>query len=314
MNTSLPVEEKPRKWMAVGLTSLVALLLIAWAIYGIGEYGLALFVITPLFIGGCSAVIYAYKRAVSCRAVVQTGFWSLGLCMVLLMACAMEGLICIVMALLPAILLTWVGSLLGYALVRKTPGKTPLAVLLLTCSIPSLSFIEKSYPPSLNAVTTSVEIKATPETVWRHVIAFPQLPEPTAFIFKTGIAYPVNATITGEGVGAVRHCNFNTGSFVEPVTAWKEARLLKFDVAEQPAPLKELSFWDVKAPHLHDYFVSKQGQFRLIPLPNGNTLLEGTTWYYHNIKPAFYWRQWSTFIIHKIHQRVLEHIKQQAEK
>jgi hypothetical protein len=54
--------------------------------------------------------------------------------------------------------------------------------------------------------------------------------------------------------GAVRHCNFTTGSFVEPITVWDEPRLLKFEVVEQPAPMKELSFWDIDAPHLHDYF------------------------------------------------------------
>jgi hypothetical protein len=88
---------------------------------------------------------------------------------------------------------------------------------------------------------------------------------------------------------------------------------LKFDVVEQPAPMKELSFWDIDAPHLHDYFVSKQGQFKLTELPNGKTQLEGTTWYYHNIKPALYWQLWSDYIIHEIHNRVLTHIKMKSE-
>jgi len=42
-------------------------------------------------------------------------------------------------------------------------------------------------------------------------------------------------------------------------------------------------------------------------------LLEGTTWYYHNIKPAAYWQLWSDYIIHKIHVRVLNHIKFNSE-
>jgi len=91
-------------------------------------------------------------------------------------------------------------------------------------------------------------------------------------------------------------------------------RLLKFDVLEQPAPMKELSFWNVDAPHLHDYFVSKRGEFKLIALPNGHTLLEGTTWHYHNIRPVFYWRLCRNYIIHEIHGRVLRHIKVNAEK
>jgi hypothetical protein len=71
--------------------------------------------------------------------------------------------------------------------------------------------------------------------------------------------------------------------------------------------------YQIDAPHLHDYFVSKKGQFKLTKLANGNTLLEGTTWYYHNIRPAFYWRLWSNYIVHKIHERVLVNIKEKSE-
>jgi hypothetical protein len=42
-------------------------------------------------------------------------------------------------------------------------------------------------------------------------------------------------------------------------------------------------------------------------------LLEGTTWYENKIKPAFYWNIWSDFIVHKIHKRVLSHIKSESE-
>jgi hypothetical protein len=78
--------------------------------------------------------------------------------------------------------------------------------------------------------------------------------------------------------------------------------------------MKELSFWDIDAPHLHDYFVSKKGQFRLVKLSESETLLEGTTWYYNRIKPGFYWDLWSNYIVHQIHIRVLTHIKQVSEK
>jgi hypothetical protein len=165
----------------------------------------------------------------------------------------------------------------------------------------------------LRSVTTSIEINASPQAVWKNVIAFPQLTEPTEFVFKTGIAYPINATIDGRGVGAIRHCNFSTGSFVEPIKVWDEAKLLKFSVEQQPAPMKEISFYDIKPNHLHGYWISKEGQFKLTKLANGGTLLEGTTWYVNKIGPGFYWTIWSDFIVHKIHERVLSHIKAQAE-
>jgi hypothetical protein len=68
------------------------------------------------------------------------------------------------------------------------------------------------------------------QDVWREVIAFSPIPEPQEFMFRLGVAYPMNAKITGEGVGAIRYCNFSTGSFVEPITHWEEHKRLAFDV------------------------------------------------------------------------------------
>jgi len=309
----LSSDDTKRKWTAVGLTVAISGLLTLWGIYGIGQYGIALFILTPLFIGAGSTILYGLKKEITKREAWLIGLLTLGIFTAGLLVFAIEGVICIAMAAPFGLLLTCVGSLIGYAIINKTPNNAPTAMLILIGIIPTMGFIEKDSKPTLTSVVTSIEINADPKTVWKNVVEFPQLDEPTELIFKTGIAYPINAKIEGTGVGAVRHCNFTTGSFVEPITVWDEPRLLKFDVVEQPAPMKELSFWDIDAPHLHDYFVSKQGQFKLTVLPNGKTLLEGTTWYYHNIKPTFYWQLWSDHIIHKIHDRVLTHIKKNAE-
>jgi hypothetical protein len=77
--------------------------------------------------------------------------------------------------------------------------------------------------------------------------------------------------------------------------------------------MKEMSFYDINPTHLHGYWVSQKGQFKLTKLSNGHTLLEGTTWYVNKTKPDFYWTIWSDYIVHKIHNRVLEHIKEQTE-
>ncbi len=309
----MPTDDKKLKWAAVGFTVIIAGLLSLWGIHGIGQYGIALFVLTPLFIGASPVILYGIKKEITKQEAWQIGLLTLGIFMIGLLVFAIEGIICIMMAAPFAVLLTWAGTLIGYAIVSKMPGNAPTTLLLLIVSIPAMSFTEKDNKPVLTSVVTAIEINADPQTVWKNVIEFPELEKPSEFIFRTGIAYPINAKIEGAGVGAVRHCNFTTGSFVEPITVWDQPRLLRFDVEEQPAPMKELSFWDIDAPHLHDYFVSKQGQFKLTKLANGNTLLEGTTWYYHNIRPAFYWRLWSNYIVHKIHERVLVHIKKKSE-
>lgn len=300
-------------WVSVAVTVLIAGLLTVWGIYAIGQYGISLFILIPLFIGANSTFINGWKRDVSLKQGINIGILTLCIYGVCLMVFAIEGLICIMMSLPLSMLMTTIGSILVSMIMNRNRNNGLKMVLLLLVMIPTTAFIEQKQEPTLSSVVTSIEIEADLETVWKNVVEFPKLDEPTEFIFKAGIAYPTDATIDGNGIGAIRYCNFTTGSFVEPITIWDEPNLLKFDVLEQPEPMKEISFWDIDAPHLHDYFVSKEGQFKLTKLPNGNTLLEGTTWYYHNIRPEFYWRLWSDYIIHKIHERVLNHIKTNSE-
>lgn len=302
-----------RIWMSVAIGVIIAILLSLWSIYGMKSYGMVLFLFIPFLMGAIPVIIYGSKYSITITYALLLGIRTLVIYLVGLIIFAFEGLICITMAIPILLLLVITGSLIGYVIVKKAPDRSSMTIVLLIFAFPTLSFLGKDHQPSLTSVVTQIEIEADLPTVWKNVIEFSPLEEPTEFIFKTGIAYPLDASIEGSGVGAIRYCNFTTGSFVEPITVWEEPHLLKFDVLEQPEPMKELSFWDIDAPHLHDYFVSKQGQFKLTKLPNGNTLLEGTTWYYHNIRPNMYWQWWSDTIIHQIHNRVLKHIKKQAE-
>lgn len=169
-------------------------------------------------------------------------------------------------------------------------------------------------PPPLFAVTTTLDVDAPPDVVWRHVISFSDIPAPDDWVFRAGVAYPVRARIDGQGVGAIRYCEFSTGPFVEPITAWEPGRLLKFDVTQNPPAMREWTFRDdVHPPHVSDFLQSQGGEFRLTPLPNNRTRLAGTTWYRHNMWPAAYWRLWSDSIIHRIHTRVLTHVKTLSE-
>lgn len=280
------------------------------------DYAFGLFIWLPIVLGATSTLIFAYKNSATRRQLLSNSYLTLLIFCLGLLLFAWEGVICLLMAAPIGFICTYIGFLIGYSFSKSNiNSNTPTAIILLMLSVPSLMAFENNIKitDDLRSVTTTIEINASPEKVWQNVVAFPQLKEPTEFIFKTGIAYPINATIAGQGVGAVRHCNFSTGSFVEPITVWDQPKLLKFSVDEQPVPMKEISLYNIQPNHLHGYWVSKEGQFKLTELPNGHTLLEGTTWYINKIKPNFYWTIWSDFIVHKIHQRVLKHIKAEAE-
>jgi hypothetical protein len=175
--------------------------------------------------------------------------------------------------------------------------------------------VNANYEPPLHQVVTYVEVDADIHKVWDELVAFSTIDEPKEWLFKTGIAYPTHAEMKGKGVGAVRECHFTTGAFIEPITIWDEPYVLEFSVLDQPPPMIEWTIYQAGfIPHLEGYFRSRKGRFQLSKTADNQVRLEGTTWYTHDIWPSFYWRLWSDAILHRIHLRVLQHIKSKAEK
>lgn len=281
-----------------------------------GDYGWSVFIFIPFIIGFLPAYLTGNKIEIKKSTAYGLSFITLGLAVLALLVFAVEGLICIAMASPLLVIAVWIGSYLGFTFSNSNHiNPSNLSLLLLLASFSCMSFDYLYEPKTLFSVRTEITVNAPVERVWDNVIVFDELEEPVDWIFKTGISYPTHATITGNGVGAIRYCNFTTGSFVEPITTWDEPNLLRFDVKDQPIPMNELNpFWEVNPPHLDGYFKSHKGQFKLIKINDNQTLLEGTTWYTIDIHPENYWKVWSDFIIHRIHKRVLNHIKDEAEK
>jgi hypothetical protein len=216
------------------------------------------------------------------------------------------------------IILAVVGGAAGYQIQFGFYRRRQLSGVLLTFGffLPLLMSGEKALltTPRLIRVDTAVDIKASPEVVWRNVIAFPELAAPGEWFFHAGISYPLRARIEGVGPGAIRYCSFSTGDFVEPIVVWDEPRLLRFTVTKNPPPMAEWTlFRDLHPPHLTNFFVAEAGEFKLVRKPHSRTRLVGSTWYRHHIWPEWYWQLWSDAIVQRIHLRVLEHIKGLAE-
>jgi len=301
--------------LGVGAAIAIGVGMLVLCVYGLGLYGTVLFFATPFAMGATTAAVYNGQVT---RRLGDT----LGLAVVatlltgsMLLLFAIEGILCIAMAAPIAMAIAIVGALVGRAIVVSTRGDSPGAALVVG-ALPLLAFGEaRLAAPPTHDVTTDIEIDAPPEAVWPHVIGFSDLPEPPAWQYRLGVAYPMRARIDGEGVGAVRRCEFSTGAFVEPITAWDPPRRLAFDVVQQPPSMTEWSpYHDVKAPHLEGYMTSKGGEFRLEPLPGGRTRLVGTTHYTMAIYPELYWRGYAELLLHGIHTRVLRHIKRLTEE
>ena len=309
-----------RIWNKINLISIV-ITLITVQILGylsinyFGDYGWTVFILIPIIIGFLPPYISGRKLDLTKSDAYNLSFVTAILASLVLLIFAIEGLICLLMASPLLAIGIWIGSYIGYKITKKNlinPTNTTLILLFLSSSFMSFDYINK--PTDLIPVRTKIIVNSPIEKVWTNVVTFDKIDEPVDWIFKTGISYPTDATIVGKGVGAIRYCNFTTGSFVEPITTWDEPNLLQFDVKEQPIPMNEVNpFWEVHPPHLDGYFKSYKGQFKLTKINKNQTELEGTTWYKVDIYPEFYWRTWSDFIVHRIHNRVLNHIKKKSE-
>lgn len=287
---------------------------------GITNYGVSLFIGTPFAAGLVSALLLNAHRDQGAMKTQAVAASSLLISAGLMMGFLIEGLVCVAMAVPFALPLTMLGAVIGRGIARASwPSATAPAIAgMVFLIVPSFSAVEKLFAPAPEKfqVRSEVVVNAPPELVWRHVVSFSELPPPTEAIFKTGIAYPIRAEIANRGVGAKRRCVFSTGAFVEPITAWEEPRRLAFGVEEQPPVMRELSWRrDFVPAHVTNrYLRSTAGEFLLEPLPGGRTRLIGTTWYELQFWPAAYWRLWSDAIIHRIHLRVLAHVKTLSEQ
>jgi hypothetical protein len=306
-------ERRKSALLAIGAALAVTIPTVLLGVYFERSYSFGLFLGTPFTAGWVSGQVFNKHHARGAGETIQVALIATLLSGVALLAFGAEGAFCLALALPLAALVAIPGALLGQAVALRgavpTSRAGPVALLA-----PVLVLAEPRLPPPTYTITSVVEIEAPPERVWADVVSFPRLPPPTEWLFRIGVAAPERARIEGTGVGAIRYCDFTTGSFIEPITAWQGGRLLAFDIVRQAPAMREWSpYRDVNPPHLDGYFRATHGEFRLGALPHGRTRLEGRTSYTVNMFPQGYWAVAAGRIVSAIHLRVLRHIKRLAE-
>jgi uncharacterized membrane protein YhaH (DUF805 family) len=299
--------------LGVAATLAVTLLTVGMGVYLRRSYSAGLFLGVPFTVGYISSYIYNYGHERPAGQSIVIALASVTMAAGALVLFALEGSVCTVLALPLALAIAFPGAVLGRIIARRGVHASTGAGMALV--VPLFIGVEPRTPAPTHEVITVVEIAAPPDVVWRHVVTFPDLPPPTERLFRAGVAAPLRARIEGTGVGAIRYCDFTTGSFVEPITAWHENQLLAFDITAQAPPMTELSpYGEIYPPHLDGYFRATHGEFRLTPLPGGRTRLEGRTDYVVDMFPQVYWTVPARAIVTAIHARVLHHIQTLAEE
>ena len=319
---AVPAPERSKAsamWIAGLLGAVIGLGALGVSVGLLGKYGAALMLGAPAISGFATGAFYArlkpdgrFREAFG--ATVISCVVTLGLAI----AFAIEGLVCLVMAFPLLVIPAFIGSFIGFSAALAMPARTTTGTIAGAMLIfPLLLGVERINPlPPLSppALETAIEIDAPPERVWAHVTQVAEMDPPDELFFRVGVAYPLHATLDAEAVGAVRRCEFTTGTALETVETWAPPSKLTFRIDTQPDPMREATLWaGPRQPHLDGYVRNQRGQFTLERLSGGRTRLVGRSWYTVRMTPESYWRLWSDAVIHTIHGRVLRHVKMRAE-
>jgi hypothetical protein len=240
-------------------------------------------------------------------------------CEVAVLLLNLEGLICVAMFTPIALATASLGGVAAGVIVRYVPGKSKGTSLVCILFLPLVvAPLEQRFPShrEVRTVETVTDIRATPEIVWRNIERVPRI-EPTelqpSWSRRIGFPAPVEATLSREGVGGVRHATFQGGVlFVETIDAWEPEKRLAFSIRAQGAEIPPTTL-DEHVKVGGAFFDVLHGEYRLEPLPNGKTRLHLSS--HHQVSTDFNWyaHLWTDAVMADLQKTILRVVKNRCE-
>ena len=227
-----------------------------------------------------------------------------------------EGIICLIMMTPVALIMAMLGGVAGGFCARRF-SRTPLVCVMV------LPFVvaggERWAGPSyeMREVATSIAIKATPAEVWQQIERVPPIRvEEQRFSWsqKIGFPRPIEATLSREGVGGVRHATFAGGVlFVEAVTVWEPERRLGFDIRADTKNIPAHTL-DEHVTIGGRYFDTLHGEYSIETRPDGIVVLHLVSRHRLSTTFNFYARLWTDAIMGDIQENILYVIRGRCER
>ena len=230
-----------------------------------------------------------------------------------------EGSICLVLAAVvyyPLAILGGIAAGIYYTRSDNNRLKSGILAALLILPLVSGAVEEKiGIKAEQSRVANSILIRATPAEIWQQIIRVPEITEPLdGFFYKLGFPKPVEATLSYEGVGAVRVASFERGlTFIETVDVWEPERKLSFAIKADPesTPLTTL---DAHVTVGGRYFDVLRGTYEIVPVSEGVSELKLSSHIRVSTHFNFYAGWWGDFLMYDIQKTILKVIKSRAEK
>lgn len=232
--------------------------------------------------------------------------WEGSICVVLLSP------ISIVMSMLGGLVAAWIAN----ARRSKNGRNITIGGLLLVPYVVAPIEMRFSPPDELRVVENEIVVRAPLETVWANVARVPAFREDEhrfAWSHAIGFPRPVEATLSHEGVGGVRHATFERGVlFIETVTVWEVNRKLTFSIHADATTIPPTAL-DEHVTVGGPFFDVLEGEYELEPLPDGSVRLRLRS--RHRVSTHFnaYATLWTDWIMSDVQSYILDIIRRRCE-
>ncbi|MDF7813002.1 hypothetical protein [Hymenobacter sp. YC55] len=231
----------------------------------------------------------------------------------------LEGMIC-VLIISPLFLVTaCVGANLYIRFTENRPDRKKTYTLTAFALLPFLMApVESQFaaPDDLRRVENTVLIAAPIDVVWQNIIRVPPIPATDlgpSVIDNIGFPRPVEATLTHEGIGGVRHATFERGvEFIETVDVWEPQRRLSFSIVPNTATIPPTTF-DEHVTVGGRFFDVLRGTYELEAAGAGHTQLILYSQQRLSTRLNPYAGLWTDYVMSEIQRRILTVIQKRCE-
>jgi hypothetical protein len=230
-----------------------------------------------------------------------------------------EGTVCIVMITPIALVCGSLGGLTAGAAIRPSQPHMATMSMVIVALLPFVvGPAEHRLPPSqeIRSVESDVTIHATPRVIWANIERVrPIDPSELERSWNRSIGFPrpIEATLSYEGVGGVRHATFaGDVVFIETIDEWDPERRLGFSIHPDTKNIPR-STLDEHVTVGGSYFDVLHGEYILEPGSTGETRLRLIS--RHRVSTDFNWyaRLWTDAVMRDVQRSILHVIKNRCE-
>lgn len=282
-------------WITSAIVLIAGFLFLHFDIVG---YGFSFFMLFPLAVGFAIGTHDKKKRGIYSLifgALVFFGF---------LLAGALEGLICVAMALPLFLIMIYIGYKVQQKVIRNEPEETeklmisitPILLLLLMNPIEQMIIPE----PKVITIINSITLDYSPEIVFDEVKQMEKLDANKPIGLFLGLPSPYKCELEADTVGAKRNCLFSNGKIVAEITKYEKGKVLEMDVIDYTLTGR-------------DWFEFIDAKYTFQKL-DGKTKITRTSSYKSILNPRVYWAPLESWGIEQEHKFVLNSLKKNLKE